>query len=68
MRGKRLDWWRRIDIAFTEPRVLPPELLPDQRAVRTHLWRACLEARGILGLPVPESPHPEEKTPEEPVN
>jgi 1-acyl-sn-glycerol-3-phosphate acyltransferase len=61
MRNKRLDWWRRIDIVFTEPRVLPPELVADQRATRTHLWRACLEARRVLGLPVPAAPPTEEE-------
>jgi 1-acyl-sn-glycerol-3-phosphate acyltransferase len=64
MRGKRLDWWRRIDVVFTEPHVLPPDLLADQRATRAHLWRACLDARRVLGLPVPEAPPPEEKTAE----
>jgi 1-acyl-sn-glycerol-3-phosphate acyltransferase len=64
MRNKRLDWWRRIDIVFTEPCVLPPELLADQRATRTHLWRACLDARRVLGLPVPASPPADGESPE----
>jgi 1-acyl-sn-glycerol-3-phosphate acyltransferase len=67
MRNKRLDWWRRIDIVFTEPRVLSADVLADQRATRTSLWRACLEARGILGLPVPTQPEPDGEAPEKSV-
>ena len=34
MKNKRIDLWRHIDIAFDEPRVLPPEVLADQWATR----------------------------------
>ncbi len=64
MTNKRLDWWRRIDIAVTEPQVLDPSILADQRTTRRYLMRACLEARGILGLPVPpDMPAPSEEEP-----
>jgi 1-acyl-sn-glycerol-3-phosphate acyltransferase len=53
-RGKRLDLWRRIDIALEVPRVLDAEMLADQRATRECLMRACLETRRYLGLePLP---------------
>jgi 1-acyl-sn-glycerol-3-phosphate acyltransferase len=62
LRGKRLDWWRRIDIAFETPRVLDPALLADQHATRRYLMQTCLECRRYLGLPTPavrsESPNP----------
>jgi 1-acyl-sn-glycerol-3-phosphate acyltransferase len=48
LRNKPIDRRRPIDIAVCEPRVLPPELLADQRATREYLWKACLEARGYL--------------------
>src|SRR5262249_54904465 len=53
MPHKSLDWRRKIDIAVTEPQVLEPSLLADQRATRRYLMRVCREARGFLGLPVP---------------
>jgi 1-acyl-sn-glycerol-3-phosphate acyltransferase len=52
-KNKRLDFWRHIDIAISEPEVLAPELLADIRKTRTYLMRACLNARGYLGLEVP---------------
>lgn len=51
--NKRLDWARRIDIAFAEPAPLPAEVLADQRQTRTYLMRACLACRAHLGLEVP---------------
>jgi 1-acyl-sn-glycerol-3-phosphate acyltransferase len=48
LRNKPLDRRRPIDIAVCEPRVLPPEVLADQRATRAYLWKACLEARRYL--------------------
>ncbi|MBY0527226.1 MAG: MFS transporter [Gemmataceae bacterium] len=54
--NKRPDWWRRIDVAVSDPQVLPLEVLADQRATRVFLMRACLSARGILGLEVPKLP------------
>src|SRR5262249_40742495 len=61
--NKRPDFWRRINIAVSEPQVLDPELLKDQRATRTYLMRACLGARALLGLEVlgqPEAAEEEE--------
>jgi 1-acyl-sn-glycerol-3-phosphate acyltransferase len=53
MKGKRFDWWRSIDVAVAEPRLIPPEILADQRATREHLRRSVLECRRYLGLEVP---------------
>jgi 1-acyl-sn-glycerol-3-phosphate acyltransferase len=53
LRGKRLDWRRRIEIAFDTPHVLDSALLADQLATRQQLMRMCLECRRHLGLPVP---------------
>jgi 1-acyl-sn-glycerol-3-phosphate acyltransferase len=53
MTHKGLDWRRKIDIAVTEPQVLEPSLLLDQRGTRRYLMRVCREARRFLGLPVP---------------
>jgi 1-acyl-sn-glycerol-3-phosphate acyltransferase len=53
-KNKSVDWWRRIDIAIEPPQRLPADVLADQRATRTYLMRACLEARRWLGLePLP---------------
>jgi 1-acyl-sn-glycerol-3-phosphate acyltransferase len=49
-KNKRLDFWRRIDVAVDVPFVLPPEVLADQRATRQFLMRKCLETRRFLGL------------------
>ncbi len=53
LRGKRLDWRRRIDIALETPRILDAVILADQHATRHYLMRTCLECRRYLGLPVP---------------
>jgi 1-acyl-sn-glycerol-3-phosphate acyltransferase len=58
--NKPLDWRRRIAIGVREPEVLPPAVLEDHRATRSHLMAACLEARALLELP------PAETTAEEP--
>ncbi len=54
--NKKLDWWRPIRVGVQAPRVVPAEVLEDQRATRAWLMRACLEARRHLGLEVPEQP------------
>ena len=36
-KNKRLDWWRSIDVAISEPQILGPELLDDVRGTRDHL-------------------------------
>jgi 1-acyl-sn-glycerol-3-phosphate acyltransferase len=56
MKNKKLDRGLHIDIAFSEPRPLPAEVLADQRATRTYLMRACLDCRRHLGLEVPPLP------------
>jgi 1-acyl-sn-glycerol-3-phosphate acyltransferase len=53
LRGKWLDWWRRIDIAVDVPQILDAAVLADQHATRQYLMRACLECRRYLDLPVP---------------
>ena len=35
MTNKKLDWWRRIDIAFLDPQVVDPCILADQRRTRS---------------------------------
>ena len=50
---KRLDFWRRIRVAVSAPRLIPPEVLADHRATRQYLMQLCLEARRYLGLEVP---------------
>jgi 1-acyl-sn-glycerol-3-phosphate acyltransferase len=52
LRGKWLDFWRRIDIAVEAPQILDPALLADQHATRRYLMQRCLACRGYLGLPV----------------
>ena len=63
MRGKGLDWARRIDIAFEKPQPIDPTILADQHATRQYLMRACRECRRYLGLPVLAAP--DEKASEE---
>lgn len=70
-RNKKIDRFHPIDVAVSEPQVLPPELLADLRATRTYLMDACLQARGLLGLPVPkrtEDPTEEAESPEGPAS
>ena len=55
LRGKGLDWARRIDIAFAKPQLIDPAILADQHATRQYLMRLCRECRGYLGLPVPDA-------------
>jgi 1-acyl-sn-glycerol-3-phosphate acyltransferase len=52
LRRKRLDFWRRIDIAIEEPMVLDPALLADHHTTRRTLMQMCLGCRRYLGLPV----------------
>jgi 1-acyl-sn-glycerol-3-phosphate acyltransferase len=55
LRGKGLDWARRIDIAFAKSQTIDPHILADQHATRQYLMRFCLECRGYLGLPVQDA-------------
>jgi 1-acyl-sn-glycerol-3-phosphate acyltransferase len=57
MTNKPLDRRRPIRVAIEEPQVLPGEVLGDQRATRTLLMRACLEARRHIGLEPLQLPH-----------
>jgi 1-acyl-sn-glycerol-3-phosphate acyltransferase len=50
MKNKKFDIRLPIDIVLSEPRVLPPELLADQRATRQRLMEECLALRECLGL------------------
>jgi 1-acyl-sn-glycerol-3-phosphate acyltransferase len=66
-KNKRMDVWRRIDVAAGEPQLLKPEVLADLRATRTYLRRLCLETRRYLGLaPVTEEGMDEEPAEESP--
>ncbi len=58
LKNKRPDWWRRIRIAVTNPRVLDAGLLADDRVTRTYLWEACLQARRLLGREPAEGVEP----------
>jgi 1-acyl-sn-glycerol-3-phosphate acyltransferase len=48
--NKRLDRWRKIDVAVSEPEIISSAILANHRATRSHLMRACLDARKHLGL------------------
>jgi 1-acyl-sn-glycerol-3-phosphate acyltransferase len=48
--NKRLDWWRHIDIAMSEPQMVDSSVLADLRATRAYLMQTCLDARHYLGL------------------
>ncbi len=61
--NKRPDWWRRITIAVSRPRLLDAGLLDDDRITRTYLMEACLEARQLLGLPTGKALRESEPTP-----
>lgn len=65
MKNKRFDWWRTIQVAMSEPRVLDSEILSEHRPTRTYLMEACLEARRHLGLEPFPLPHPRGKEPED---
>jgi 1-acyl-sn-glycerol-3-phosphate acyltransferase len=49
-KNKRMDFWRRIDIAVGPVQRIDPALLEDHRATRSYLMRVCLETRRYLGL------------------
>jgi 1-acyl-sn-glycerol-3-phosphate acyltransferase len=64
-KNKKFDFWRRIRVAVTAPRVVPAEILADHRATRQYLMQECLEARRFLGLEVPVSDNSEDKSQED---
>ncbi len=49
--GKKMDFFRPIRIAISEPQILSLEVLSDQMQTRRYLMQACLHARTFLGLP-----------------
>jgi 1-acyl-sn-glycerol-3-phosphate acyltransferase len=49
-KSKKWDWRRRIDVAVSEPRLVDPTMLADQRATRTELMQWVLDTRRLLGL------------------
>src|SRR5262249_32931450 len=49
-KNKRMDFWRRIEIAVGPAQLVDPALLEDQRAARAYLMAVCLETRRYLGL------------------
>ncbi len=55
-KNKKMDFFRRIRIAISEPEVLSLAVLSDQMQTRRHLMQACLHARTYLGLPELELP------------
>jgi 1-acyl-sn-glycerol-3-phosphate acyltransferase len=52
--NKQLDWRKPIGVGMSAPQILETSVLADQRAARTYLMQACLNARKHLGLPVGE--------------
>ena len=50
-KNKKLDLFRHIRIAISEPEVLSLEVLSDPIQTRRHVMQACLRARTYLGLP-----------------
>jgi 1-acyl-sn-glycerol-3-phosphate acyltransferase len=65
MTNKRIDWWRRIDVAVQEPEVLDPNILDDQRGTRSFLQSRCIDARKYLGLAPLASAEDEERAGED---
>src|SRR6202023_2058801 len=61
MTNKRIDWWRRIDVALQDPEVLDPNILDDQRGTRSFLQSRCVDARKYLGLAPLTSAEEEER-------
>jgi 1-acyl-sn-glycerol-3-phosphate acyltransferase len=53
-KNKRLDRFRPIDIALSDPRPVDPSILSNHHTTRTRLRQAVLEARTYLGLPALE--------------
>jgi 1-acyl-sn-glycerol-3-phosphate acyltransferase len=69
MKGKPIDFWRKIRIAGIEGRFVPPEVLANHLATRGLLMQWVLEARSLHGLPpiesvsIPKEEHEDEKEP-----
>ncbi len=49
-KNKKFDFQRRIDIVIGAPHTVPPEILEDQHATRSYLYKECLALRAHLGL------------------
>src|SRR5262249_19622929 len=56
--NKKLDRWRAIRIGMAPPMLLDRALLEDQRATRSFLMQACMDARQFLGLPAVKAEAP----------
>lgn len=51
LKGKRLDFWRRIRISVGEPFKVDPKILQNHMDTRMFLMKAVLDARALHGLP-----------------
>ena len=54
--GKRMDFWHRIDLAYGDGEVVPPEILESQMETRLYLMKRVAEARTLMGLPPVQLP------------
>jgi 1-acyl-sn-glycerol-3-phosphate acyltransferase len=55
-KGKRMDFWRHIDIGIVGPLTISPTTLADHMATRVFLMQQVAAAREPLGLPPIEVP------------
>jgi len=55
-KGKRMDFWKRIDIGIVGPLAIDPAMLDDHMAVRSFLMHQVSAARVSLGLESLELP------------
>jgi 1-acyl-sn-glycerol-3-phosphate acyltransferase len=55
-KGKRIDFWRHIDIGIVGPLTIDPATLADHMATRVYLMHQVAGARAHLGLPPIELP------------
>ncbi len=55
-KGKRIDFWKHIDIGIVGPVSVDPAILPDHLAVRSYLMHQVADARASLGLGTLELP------------
>ena len=63
-KGKRIDFWKHIDVGILGPIVIEPAMLADHMATRLFLMQQVAAARAPLGLPpidVPAEHADEEK-------
>jgi 1-acyl-sn-glycerol-3-phosphate acyltransferase len=60
-KGKRIDFWRHIQIGVIGPIAIDTATLSDHMATRTFLMQQVAAAREPLGLPPLELPHTEDE-------